>query len=515
MAQANANPPAAVVANPFNNQTHTAFWTNGPQMSLSAQQRARLALEGLALVTDFADFDEETLNDAFKNMKISLPGDPNAAPPVPPVIGVPLSAKQKFRIQTARIAFKYLMDTGRPVTPQTMNYTSSLKDFRTEWDSIVKLEEQKSNDLPTISRELQVMQWQPAFVDHLSTIFGVRGIPLTYIIREKVAVTAHADDPFLPGKLHGSSESILEDLVSRCDHTHPLYKTDNNKVYKLLAEATLGTQYATTVTTFSRRKDGRAAYLALVTSHVGKDKWDQTVESSVDLIMNRKWNGMSYKLEKFCNQHRQAHAKLTDAKENGADVPDINDTSKVKYLISNITHQDSDLRAAIALIRNDQPAGTKSNFENAVKILLPVDPFKPRGGGKRKFEVSSVEGGSKTSANKISHGTGKTGVELCFHKPKEYKNLTSEQKEELRQWRQSDAGKRAVKSEKQKGKQGAGKALKKKEIAAIEALVKLHEQEEEKKEETEEITEEEKTKDKTVAAIQKVKKILKRTRFTE
>ena len=62
---------------------------------------------------------------------------------------------------------------------------------------------------------------------------------------------------------------------------------------------------------------------------------------------------MSYKLEKFCHQHHQAHTKLSDAKEHGADVPDINNTSKVKYLINNITHQDSDLRAAIALIRNN------------------------------------------------------------------------------------------------------------------------------------------------------------------
>jgi hypothetical protein len=447
-------------------------------------------------------------------MKFSQPGDLTAVPPIAPVMGVPLSAKQKNRLHTARIAYKYLTDTARPVTPQSMNYTSVLKDFRIEWDSIVKLEEQKTNDLPTISRELQVMQWQPAFVDHLSTVFGVRGIPLTYVIREDVAVQAHADDPFQQGKLHGSSESILDDLVSRCSHTHPLFKTDNNKVYKLLAEATLGTQYATTVTTYSRRKDGRAAYLALVTSHVGGDKWDQIVESNVDLIMNRKWNGMSYKLEKFCNQHRQAHAKLGDAKEHGADVPDINDTSKVKYLINNITHQDSDLRAAIALIRNDQPAGTKSDFEGAIKILLPVDPFKPRGGGgKRKFEVSAVEG-SKTSANKLSHGTGKTGVELCFHKPKEYKALSSEQKEELRQWRNSEEGKRAVNAEKQKQKALEGRTLKKKEVAAINALVKLHEQSaKEKKEQDDEEAEDE---DKKIAAVAlKVKKIMKRTRFSE
>ena len=54
--------------------------------------------------------------------------------------------------------------------------------------------------------------------------------------------------------------------------------------------------------------------------------------------MNRKWNRMSYKLEKFYNQHYQAHMKLSDAKEHGVHIPDINNTFKVKYLINNITH---------------------------------------------------------------------------------------------------------------------------------------------------------------------------------
>jgi hypothetical protein len=91
----------------FNNQALTNFWTNGPQMALSAPQRARLAQEGLALITDFADFDEDTLNDAFKNMKFSQPGDLTAVPPIAPVMGVPLSAKQKNRLHTARLQVSY------------------------------------------------------------------------------------------------------------------------------------------------------------------------------------------------------------------------------------------------------------------------------------------------------------------------------------------------------------------------------------------------------------------------
>ena len=62
-------------------------------------------------------------------MKFSQPRDPDTAPPLLPVVGVPLSAKQKFRIHTACIMFKYLADTDCPINPQSMNYNNSLKDF--------------------------------------------------------------------------------------------------------------------------------------------------------------------------------------------------------------------------------------------------------------------------------------------------------------------------------------------------------------------------------------------------
>lgn len=502
----------------------TAFWENNPQMRLTADQRARLAQEGLASVADFSDFNEDTLNDAFKNMKHSEPAIPevtNAAgdvitAAVPAIRGNLPGAIVKHRILTARIAHEFLTTTDRPITPQTMHYTNVLKDFRIEHDAILKLKDQEPTDMPTISRELQVMQWQPAFSNYLGSVFGVREIPLAYVIRETVDVKPHAEDPFAGNKLYGESGSLLEDLIERCSHAHPLFKTDNQKVYKLLETATQGTQYASTVTTFSRTKNGRSAYLAIVTSHIGGDKWDKMVETHVAIIMHREWNGKSYKLEKYCNQHRQAHAKLADAKAHGADVPDFNDVSKVKYLIDNITHQDSDLRASIALIRNQ--TGLKSDFEGAIKILLPVDPFKPRGGNfKRKgYEISSMEGGGgKTSANKVTYGTGKTGVELCFHKPNEYKQLNGEQKEELRLWRQSTEGKEAVKKEKIK-KNNGGRTLKKSEIAAINALIKLNSKKVAKKADNADEASTEDESDKEIAAVAlKCKKIMKRTRFSE
>ena len=49
----------------------TAFWTNAPQMNISALQRIKLQVQGLSTIDEFEHFDEETLDTAFKNLKFS------------------------------------------------------------------------------------------------------------------------------------------------------------------------------------------------------------------------------------------------------------------------------------------------------------------------------------------------------------------------------------------------------------------------------------------------------------
>ena len=387
----------------------TAFWTNAPQMNISAEQRIKLQAQGLSTIDDFEHFDEETLDAAFKNLKFSQNGVPGvpavtdangniitaAIPPILAILATPIGAIQAaYSIHTARLAYEFLTTVGRPITPQLMNFAGCLKDFQIEYDSIVRLSEQDEPDLPKISKDLPIMPWQAAFENYCSSIFRVRKIPLLYIIRPNDDPPELVDDPLMPGCLYGESGSLLDDLVARSSHLHPLFKPDNQKVYKLLSECTLGTQYASTVTTFARRKDGRAAYLALVTSHIGNDKWEKKVERMTAQIMNLKWNGRTYLLEKFCNKHRTAHAALDEARAH-VDMHDFNETSKVKYLIDNIENSDADLKAAVGMIRADHN-GLKSDFEGAIRLLLPVDPFKPRGGkfgmdGKRTFgEVGSA-----------------------------------------------------------------------------------------------------------------------------
>ena len=58
----------------------------------------------------------------------------------------------------------------------------------------------------------------------------------------------------------------------------------------LLEEETRESMYASTVKFFSRVKNGRDAWNAMLTSHAGDDKWEQMQMDQMKFLMNTKLN---------------------------------------------------------------------------------------------------------------------------------------------------------------------------------------------------------------------------------
>ena len=146
----------------FNANQLTSFFTNNPQMALSPDQRLRLGAEGLVTVEDFADFKEDQLEDAIKNLRTPIPGVPRvlnaegneivaAVPAVPPCL---ISAKCTLRLKIASIAYHYYVSIGHVRTPVNMNYTNVLHSFHVEWEAIKKLAEEDKPGAPTLSRHV-------------------------------------------------------------------------------------------------------------------------------------------------------------------------------------------------------------------------------------------------------------------------------------------------------------------------------------------------------------------------
>ena len=218
----------------FTAAQHTLFLTNNPQMGLSDDQRNALALEGFVTELDFLDFDHDALKQSFKNTRSHVQAEP-------------IPAKSTSRLLVTSTAYHYYTDTARDVTPANMHYNNVLRAFKLEWDALTSMSA-KANDLklPVLSKNCPPLKWCESMKHYLFNTFGVRKIPLTYIIRDNADVAPEAPpagqnpdpsvtyDPLVANRTYGNSGTVLGDLIDRASHTHVLFKTDNAQVYSLI-----------------------------------------------------------------------------------------------------------------------------------------------------------------------------------------------------------------------------------------------------------------------------------------
>ena len=290
--------------------------------------------------------------------------------------------------------------------------------------------------LPLLSKNNPPLKWCESFKQYLYAKFGVRKVPLLYVIRENEDVTPEAEDALLEGKAYGESGSLLSDLIARLSHDSPLYKSDNATLYTLLEEATRNSTYAPTIKPYAHTKNGRSAWFALLTSYVGIDKWEKIERENSSWLVNTKWNGKSYSLESFCSQQRSRFLQLEEASINThCQLP--NEHTRVGYLVDNIENSDAALQAAIASVRQNQNY-LRDDFEASVATLLPVEPYVKSNASKKpvSFEISDVT---------ITPGRGsRIGVDLRWHKSDEFRDLSADAKKELREWQNTNEGKTAI-----------------------------------------------------------------------
>jgi hypothetical protein len=148
-----------------------------------------------------------------------------------------------------------------------------------------------------------------------------------------------------------------------------------------------------------------------------------------------------------------------------------NQHSRVGFLLDAIQNNDASLQAAIASVRTDDgPYGKKNDFEAAATHLLPYDPVakkRPSGTKRGAGIISAVSHIAEDDQTPITTGgkssVGKTGVHLRYHKKQEYNELSQEQKDELREWRENSNAKPTAKSD---GK-GKKKSYTKKQLASL------------------------------------------------
>jgi hypothetical protein len=429
----------------------TAFFEQDAQMGIPNQTVVQLQQEGITTVDDLMDFDKDTMEQIAANLRRPAGRIPDPNPAAAPGATIPtpsfvFGAKSQKRLITASKLLNYYDAVQRNTTVANLQWTPVMKNFEIQWKA---LEDKKSADepeVPKITKALPIIKWTEAFRDYLHRMIGVRTIPLAYVIRPTVAVPPIG--PIAAGAPHSLEHEAIEvELIARASHAHPLYREDNSSVYYKLEEATRATSYAASIKPFQRTKNGREAWLALSNQYAGKDKWEAEIKRHEQLLHTRLWKGQSnFTLDRFIAQHRNAFVSMQAAAEHITyQLP--NEHSRVGYLLDAIQSSDAGLQAAMASIKTDQdPDGLRNNFESAATHLLPYDPVQRKrsdhAGGKRgAADISDVtHEEADISAFGAKKGIGKTGVHLRYHPSSEYQKLTSEQKDELREWRETTGG---------------------------------------------------------------------------
>ena len=420
----------------------TAFWENADQMAICHRTRLQLQEEGINDPEDLKLFKA----DGFKKLAESLKHPSGTEPDPDPAAAsagetIPkrrfaMGATSWLRLEHAANLVRHYAVCNRPLTVANMQWSPVIESYYEYWESLETQLKDSPPVLPKITKALPLMQWQDAFDSYLSRVHGARSVPLTYVIREKVAIANPLPDLVQHQVYSAENGSAEKEMVATANHTSGLYRIDNARVYYALTQATLGTSYASSVTPFANAQNGRAAYMALQSQFAGPDKWQDLLRKQKDFLQNRKWTGQqNMTLETFVSQHRQAHVLMTQCQRHiTVELP--TEYSRVTALLDSIECDNSRLQAALSQVRTDDSAtGLHHNFEQAVIVILPQDPVAlKRVTGKRSATamISEVTGGPSPT---LKVGKGKTGVELRFHKRPEYLLLTQEQQKELKDFR--------------------------------------------------------------------------------
>lgn len=428
----------------------TSFFEDADQMTIPRRTVAQLAVEGIASPEDLAEFRDDDFKQLLSNLR-SPPAVPGVAPagggpaPLVPVQPFTLGAKSVRRLKVAAHASRYYDAISRPLTAGMMHYGNCLIHFELQWNALVKRGEEDEPAVPKITRNLRVTRWSESFMDTLHRINGLRDTPLAYVIRPDAAVAATA--PALARNRPYSTEhgSVEGELVARLSHTNDVFRDDNAKVYQLLEEATRSTVYSSSLKPFQRQKNGRGAFLALMSQHAGIDKWESELKLQESFMKSRVWKGNSnFSLEKFVEQHRAAFISMQQCSQHvPCQLPD--EYTRVRHLLDAIKSPDPELQAALAAIRADQngPTAKRNNFEAAATFILPADPVaKRRRANKDGTDFTANVSSTAASSSSVKPSIGKTGVEFRYYTKKAYQQLTDPQKLELREWRLSQSSKR-------------------------------------------------------------------------
>jgi hypothetical protein len=117
----------------------------------------------------------------------------------------------------------------------------------------------KAADPGKFKDERKWPEWEKAFVNYLSVIPGVNGIPLSYVVHE----VAQPED-------NAEYETFSERMIARAPHTGQYFIADSRRVHNLLTGYLQGDLSESWIWNLSHYQDGRRDMEALWHHYAGE-----------------------------------------------------------------------------------------------------------------------------------------------------------------------------------------------------------------------------------------------------
>jgi hypothetical protein len=268
------------------------------------------------------------------------------------------------------------------------------------------------------------------------------------------------------------SGSLMNELINHTPHDGVGWDEDNATVFAIIQEMVRDVSMASSLKGHQRSRNGRAAYLSLVQHNLGSAQWDKVLLKAEEVQNVRVWNGRNgrYTIKRHIDMHRDAYNDMVRANEHVAyEVP--NERTRVSRLLRSVQAGHLASIAAAKTTIEATPA-KRDDFEEAADFLILNAPTIKSGNNAQRISglIHDDDGPN------LDH----VKVDDRFYTPKEYKDLSQDQKHKLKLLRAergtnaSQGGKRGNSGQSNKHKkkfkkmQKDNKAMKQR-IAALES----------------------------------------------
>lgn len=349
-----------------------------------------------------------------------------------PATGYSISIRAEQNIKLAAYFIRHRVDRiSRPVTIAYIQ-VENVRELREMKDAEAKYE--KPETKPTLNDK----NWPKTFEaihDYLSRVRGDDGLPLAYLIRKDRGLPLPELDPT------PDYANPIAEMIRRAPHYttgDPVRVTSAFSANNLLLAEELtdiwrdhpGYTYGKA---FLKKGEGRVGYYALYNHYLGVNSVNDQSSAAETAIRNLTYNGEGrrWTFEKYATTMKEQHGILDDLKTHGYAGRD--ETTKVRDLLGGIKTKDLESATSAILARSE----LQDDFDAAVSF---IKSFINQNKSTRGPNVRTIAAIDKTA--------GTTNVEDRYYSAEEYKKLTVEQREELRQKRSKRGHKPGSKSSK-------------------------------------------------------------------